>query len=250
MGYDSCLLVLNYNGVDHLRDCLSSAIIAAEGAGDTCRVVCVDNRSTDGSVELVRANFPTVQVVITPKNDFLFSLNDVVAERSEDVVVVLNNDMRFSPDCVAPLLQHFDDPDVFAVGAAILNWDGSEVTVGQRCAEVRKFWFYKWWNYEKQETCLTLEACGGAVAYRRNMFLELGGFDDIYRPGYYEDLDLSFRAWQRGWKVLYEPKSVVFHKESATMLKRYGMNGMTQSVGSPSSEFACCHRPQYGSSKA
>jgi GT2 family glycosyltransferase len=97
--------------------------------------------------------------------------------------------------------------------------------VGPRCARIDRCWFYKWWQYDFQRPALTLEACGGAVAYRRRMFVELGGFDPLYRPGYYEDLDLSYRAWTRGWKVVYEPSSRAYHKESVSMLRRYGDSG-------------------------
>lgn len=216
------ILVLNYNGRTHLSDCLETALTAARRYGGGCAVVCVDNQSTDGSQEWILSRFPAVEVVVAPANDFLFSLNAVVAARSEEIVIVVNNDMRFDEEFVAPLVAHFDDPDVFAAGAAILNWDGSAHTVGPRLANLRRGWFYKWWNYTSQQPALTLEACAGAAAYRRTMFADLGGFDDLYRPGYYEDLDLSYRGWARGWKVIYEPRSRAYHKESATMLERYG----------------------------
>lgn len=217
-----CILVLNYNGRVHLQDCLSSAVSVARRYSGRSAVVCVDNRSTDGSPDWVRSTFPEVELMETPVNDFLFSLNAVIAARREEIAIVVNNDMRFDEAFIAPLVSHFDDPEVFAVGAKILTWDGSADTVGPRSAQLRRWWFYKWWNYDRQEPSLTLEACAGAAAYRRAMFVELGGFDDLYRPGYYEDLDLSYRAWARGWKVVYEPASRAYHKESASMLARYG----------------------------
>jgi GT2 family glycosyltransferase len=220
-----CLLVLNYNGRPHLQACLSSAIQAAARYGPSCAVVLVDNRSTDDSVTFCREAFPSIEVTIAPTNDFLFSLNDVAAGRREEIIVVLNNDMRFDVDFVTPLASHFSDPDVFAAGAAILTWDGSAATVGPRCARLHRWWFHKWWSFERQEPALSLEASGGAAGYRRRMFVALGGFDPLYRPGYYEDLDLSFRAWARGWKTIYEPRSRVYHKESVSMLARYGDSG-------------------------
>ncbi len=219
------ILVLNYNGVEHLDDCLSSLCRAAVAYGGPCRVVLVDNRSTDDSVALTRRRFPQVEVTIAQVNDFLFSLNGVAAARTEEIVVVVNNDMRFDEGFVAPLVDHFADSRVFAVGAAIRTWDGSADTVGPRCARLEQFWFHKWWSYDRQETALTLEACGGAVAYRRLTFVELGGFDPLYRPGYYEDLDLSYRGWACGWRVVYEPRSVAYHKESVTMIARFGSPG-------------------------
>src|SRR5437899_12338723 len=88
-----CLLVLNYNGIAHLDDCLSSALRAARVHG-RCTVVCVDNRSTDDSRDYVRRRFPEVDVVETAKNDFLFSLNAVIEVRTEEIAIVVNNDMR------------------------------------------------------------------------------------------------------------------------------------------------------------
>jgi N-acetylglucosaminyl-diphospho-decaprenol L-rhamnosyltransferase len=220
-----CILVLNYNGRAHLDDCLSSLERAAARYGRPCPIVLVDNRSTDDSLAFTRARFPGVDVIVSPRNDFLFSLNAIVRARDEEVVVIVNNDMRFDDGFVAPLVEHFADRGVFAVGAAILDWTGSADTVGPRCARVEKCWFYKWWSYERQEAALTLEACGGAAAYRREMFDALDGFDPLYRPGYYEDLDLSYRAWGRGWTVVYEPRSRAYHRESASMLARFGDSG-------------------------
>ena len=216
------VLVLNYNGRHHLDDCLGSLARAAVAYGGGCAIVCVDNGSSDGSCDYVRDRFPNVEIVQSPTNDFLFSLNDVVRARPEEIVILVNNDMRFDEGFVAPLASHFADPEVFAVGSAIFDWNGSANTVGPRCARVKQFWFYKWWRYEEQRAALTLEACGGAAAYRRRMFNELGGFDRLSRPGYYEDLDLSYRAWSRGWSVVYEPRSRAYHRESASMLERFG----------------------------
>jgi GT2 family glycosyltransferase len=220
------ILVLNYNGKQHLQECLSSALVSARRYDGDCAVVCVDNRSTDGSRQYVADTFPDVEIVDAPANDFLFSLNAVVAGRPEEIAIIVNNDMRFDPDFVSPLVAHFRTPDVFAVGAAILDWSGSTDTIGPRCARIRHCWFYKWWQFDyQQQAAFTLEACAGAVAYRRSMFLELGGFDSLYRPGYYEDLDLSYRGWAKGWKVIYEPRSRAFHKISASMKVRHGQSG-------------------------
>jgi GT2 family glycosyltransferase len=221
----ACVLVLNYNGVAHLETCLSTLEVAAARAGAPCRVVLVDNRSTDDSVAFASRRFPAVEIIVAPRNDFLFSLNEVVGARTEDIAIVVNNDMRFDADFVAPLLPHFADPAVFAVGAAILNWTGDTHTVGPRCARLERGWFHKWWSVECEQPALTLEASGGAAAYRREMFAALGGFDPLFRPGYYEDLDLSFRGWARGWSVVYEPRSRAYHKESVSMLARLGNAG-------------------------
>ena len=224
------VLILNYNGRRHLEQCLPSLVVAAGKLAGECPIVVVDNRSTDDSMAWLREHYSNVETVIAKRNDYLFTLNDVVASRKEDFVVILNNDMRFDENFIRAMLPHFNDPDVFAVTARVMDWDGKQVTTGQRIGRIQRFWFYKSWRFEMDHPCLTLDAGGGYAAFRRKMFVDLGGFDELYRPGYYEDTDLSFRAWQRGWKVIYEPGSIVFHKESASMLERFGSRGQARLV--------------------
>lgn len=217
-----CVLVLTYNGRQHLESCLPSLVGAAGNVRGGCPVVVVDNRSTDGSVEWLHQNYPQVEVQIADRNDYLFSLNQVVASRAEDIVVILNNDMHFDEDFISALLPHFSSADVFAVSARVLDWDGTRVTTGQRLGEKRRLWFYKSWNFEAGRSCLTLDAGGGCAAFRRDMYVALGGFDPLYRPAYWEDTDLSYRAWRQGWKVVYEPSSVIYHRVSATLDETQG----------------------------
>lgn len=214
-------LILTYNGLEHLKICVPSLLKAVESVPH-CPVVVVDNQSTDGSIEWLREKFPQVEAVVAGRNDYLFSLNAVVASREEDIVIVLNNDMRFDRGFISALLKHFERDDVFAVTARVFDWAGRQNTTGQRVGEVRKFWFCKHWLHKVTEPCLTLDAGGGCAAFRRDMFLELGGFDSLYRPAYCEDTDLSYRAWKRGWKVIYEPASVIYHRIGATWDKGKG----------------------------
>ena len=216
----SCaIVVLNWNGVDHLRALLPS-LEAAVAAGPPAAIVVVDNRSTAGDVAWIAAHHPGVQVVVAERNDYLFSLNPVVAGRPEDVVVILNNDMRVDPGFLGPLLTHFADPSVFAATARVLDWDGTRQTTGQRRIALRHCWYYQWWELSVSETVHTLDAGGGCAAFRRAYFAELGGFDPLFRPAYYEDIDLSYRAWMRGWRTVFEPRSVIYHREGATLWDR------------------------------
>ena len=69
---------------------------------------------------------------------------------------------------------------------------------------------------------------GGACALQRDRFLELGGFDPIFAPGYWEDYDLSFRALARGWRILYDPAARALHVGRASFAARYGDDGVRQ----------------------
>lgn len=214
----SCaILILNWNGRAHLEQLLPSVRAARDAYPGGVPVVVVDNCSTADDVSWVRSAHPDVEVHVTARNDYLFSLNAVVAARREDVVIVLNNDMRVAPSFLAPLLAHFADPSVFAVSANVHEWDGSAPQIGPRRMRVEGHWMTHWFELGASEACHTAEAGGGCSAYRRAAFVALGGFDPLYRPGYWEDFDLSYRAWQRGWTSVFEPQSVIYHRGGATL---------------------------------
>jgi len=216
----SCaIVVLNWNGIEHLRHLLPS-LEAAVAVGPPAAIVVVDNRSTTGDVEWIRVHHPSVEVVLAEHNDYLFSLNPVVSRRPEDVVVILNNDMRVDPGFLAPLLGHFADPSVFGATARVLDWEGTRQTTGQRRFALRHCWYYQWWDLSVSAPVLTLDAGGGCAAFRRAHFAELGGFDPLFRPAYFEDIDLSYRAWMRGWRTVFEPRSIIYHREGATLWDR------------------------------
>ena len=221
-------MVLNYNGRQHLDDCFSALLVAASRSRYPCRVVCVDNRSTEPDVAYLRERYPQVEIIIAAENDFLFSLNPIVAQQSEDVVIILNNDMRFDPDFIDPLLAHFDDPTLFAAASQLMSWEGESRQNAARRGWVRNAWFYKEWIGDGEQPTASIDAPGGASAYHRQRFVELGGFDPLFRPGYYEDFDLSYRAWVRGWGTVFEPRSIIYHKEGVSMDGAFGRDRITR----------------------
>lgn len=215
----SCaILVLNYNGEEHLGILLPSLREAVARYPGRCTTVVVDNRSTKPDLEFVAREHPEVERVVAERNDYLFSLNPVVAGRREDVVIILNNDMRVDPGFIAPLLEHFEDPEVFAVSARVVDWDGQRSQVGQRTMELQKWWFYYTKYVDFESPRYTVEAGGGCAAFHRERFVQLGGFDRLLHPAYFEDLDLSYRAWMQGWSSIVEPRSLIYHRGGATLL--------------------------------
>ncbi|HZS59615.1 MAG TPA: glycosyltransferase [Gemmatimonadaceae bacterium] len=211
------IVVLNWNGIPHLELLMPSLAVAVARYGEPVPIVVVDNRSTKGDVAWLREHHPEAEVVVAERNDYLFSLNPIVAARREDVVVILNNDMRVDPDFLAPLVVRFADPTVFGATARVLDWEGTQQTTGQRRIAIRNCWYYQWWDLTVDRPVYTLDAGGGCAAFRREFFVELGGFDPLYRPAYFEDVDLSYRAWMRGWRIVFEPKSIIYHREGATL---------------------------------
>jgi GT2 family glycosyltransferase len=211
-----CLAVLNYNGRKHLEHLLPTASAAAKNYPGKCSIVVLDNRSTDPDVEWVKANYPAVEIIVAPKNDFLYSYNWLAEKRSEDILVFLNNDLRLHPQFLAPLVQHLERPDVFSVSACSYDWEGKEFTSGPvRLSQKHGFYAFRF-DTARQERCHTMFTSGGFMAVDRRKFLDLDGFNPLFYPAYCEDVDLCFRAWRRGWRSVYEPDSVVWHREHAS----------------------------------
>lgn len=213
---DVCLAILNYNGRKHLEFLLPTACAAADNYEGRAEVLVLDNLSTEPDVEWMAREFPQVRVVTAEANDFLFSYNWLLPQLSEEIVVILNNDLRLDPGFLAPLVRHFEATDVFAVSASSYDWEGTERSIGPSRLTFANG-FYRWnFEPERQQLCHTLFASGGFMAVDRKKFIELGGFSRLFHPAYCEDLEIGFRAWARGWRSIYEPSSVVWHREQAS----------------------------------
>lgn len=210
------IVVLNYNGIDHLEKLLPSLKQAVFFSQIPIAIDVLDNRSTDSDVEWIRLNHPDIKCVVAKANDFLFSYNRYLKEVTEDLVLLLNNDLRVDEGFIDPLIGHFSDPDVFAVSATSRDWNGSQYTWGPIELNSHHGCYYWYPEKNRHELGNTLFCSGGFMAVDRSKFLLLGGFNRLFYPAYGEDLDLCFRAWRMGWKCLFEPRSVVFHRESGT----------------------------------
>jgi GT2 family glycosyltransferase/glycosyltransferase involved in cell wall biosynthesis len=216
------VVIPNWNGKDLLEKYLPSVI---EAMADN-EVIVVDNGSTDGSADFVRQRFPTVKVLALPKNlGFGGGSNAGFRAAANDIVVLLNSDMRVAPDFLAPLLEGFADPDLFAVSCQIFFSDPGKLREETGLTQ-------GWWQdgglrvrHRIDPEIKDLYPCfyggGGSCAFDRNKFLELGGFDPLLEPFYLEDTDLGFMAWKRGWKVLYQPRSIVYHEHRGTIGKKF-----------------------------
>lgn len=216
------IIVLNYNGLEHLKDCFSS-LTELDYPAERLRLMLVDNASTDGSVEYMQARYPQVRLVRSEENVGFGSGNNLGArEATGQYVVFLNNDMWVLPQFVRGLVKSVQSgPDVVCAGAKILNWDGTRFDFAGSAADFAGHAYQIGWGKpftpdRFAEIQPTLFACGGAMMIDRQVFLDVGGFDDDYFI-YYEDLDLGWRLWLLGYKVVFAPDAVVHHRHHGTM---------------------------------
>jgi GT2 family glycosyltransferase len=221
------VVIVNWNSRDDLGACLSS--LRAQSHQDL-QVIVVDNGSTDGSVEMLAADFPEVTLLAETENlGFAEACNRGIAASTEEWVAMLNNDAVAQPDwarelveaaMAAPpacgmlqsLLLYLDRP-------TIVNSTGIELTrKGQgRDRDIGKV--YEPTTQLEEIFCAT----AGAAAYRRTMLEAIrlpSGYFDRDHFLYYEDMDLGWRARLAGWSATYVPRSVVLHKFHGSSRRR------------------------------
>lgn len=210
MQIDSITTIIpNYNGVYLLKKYLHKV------AG---KIIIVDDGSTDNSVEFIKDNFPNVKLISLNKNaGFSNAANIGITAADTEFVVLLNNDVEVNSDYLLPLIPMFNDTKVFSVSPKIILPSKNNLDEGCKTG----FWhhgiFYCDQMQNVSEITPILYTTGCAAIYRKSMLDELGGFDTAYSPFYWEDADLGYRAWQRGWKSFYNPKTSVIHQHASTI---------------------------------
>jgi GT2 family glycosyltransferase len=218
---DITLIITNWNGRDLLRECLPSVLNAVKiDSAHSYEVMVIDDCSDDDSLSVLAKEFPEVRSEKTPRNLGFQGANNYAIELAQSAIVMpMNNDIKLDEKALLYLARHFDESDVFAVSGKFFAFDQTTFLYGNRGGYFQKGHFYL---YEKSPaaTCQTLFACGGAFMVDRKRYLELGGFDTLYHPLYYEEIDLSYRALKRGWQVAYEPLSIAYHKVQATITRQ------------------------------
>ena len=206
------IIMPNFNGGSLLRQSLTSL-------GDLLgRALVVDDGSADGSVDLLRTEFPSVRVIAREQNGgFSAAVNDGIRACECDFVALLNNDVEVTPGFLDPILPMFEDEALFAVSPRIMLPARGNVDEGCKSGYWHHGVFYTTQRQGVDQITPVLYANGCAAVYRRSMLEELGGFDEAYSPFYWEDTDLGYRAWKRGWESLYQPASSVVHQHSASI---------------------------------
>ena len=210
------IVIPNRNGALLLEKNLPFVIAAAKGG----EIIVVDDASTDNSIELLQGKFPSVRVVRKAYHDgYASTVNVGVRQATGDVVVLLNTDVLPEKGFLAPLVKHFSDPSVFAVGCLEKSLEGGKTVLrGRGEAKWEKGFFIHWRGEVDKAT--TAWVAGGSGAFRKSIWEKLGGMDTMYDPFYWEDIDLSYRGRKAGYRILFEPTSVVVHEHEIGAIKR------------------------------
>lgn len=210
------VVIPNYNGEEVLKKNLPKVI---EAVGDA-EVIVVDDFSTDNSLDVLDSFGAKLKVIRNEKNfGFSSTVNRGVKVAKGDIVILLNTDVIPEKGFLEPLLSRFKDGKVFAVGCMDKSVEKGKIVLRGRGVGVwrRGFLMHSRGEVDKKNT---LWVSGGSGAFRKSVWEKLHGFNALYNPFYWEDIDLSYRAVKSGYRILFEPKSIVVHEHEKGAIKK------------------------------
>lgn len=231
------VVIPNYNGIKYIASCLDSLYA---GTVTDMEIIVVDNASGDGSLELIKENYPQVTLIENTENTgFSYAVNQGIQASKTPYVFLLNNDTEVAPDCVE-LLENFMERhhQIFSAGAKMISLHDKD-----KVDDAGDYYNALGWAFARgkgkhpslyQEDCEVFAACAGAAMYRREAFLQVGEFD-VQHFAYLEDIDIGYRARIHGLRNYFCANAVVYHAGSATSGSRY--NAFKTSLASRNSVY-------------
>ena len=214
------VIIVNWNGRRFLDDCLGA--LRRQSFGDF-ETILVDNGSSDGSADYVRGQFPEVKFVALSENRGFTGGNIAGYEiAGGGLIALLNNDTEADRDWLAAMYEaSLQYPDAGSFASRMMYFDhreriencGFDLGISGTTVDLGRNESHNIaWGAARE----VFGACAGAAVYRRSMLEDIGFLDpDFFAV--YEDVDLSFRAQLRGYRCIYVPKAIVFHRYRATL---------------------------------
>jgi len=220
------VVILNWNGVKLLEQFLPSVIQFSEGAA----IYVADNDSTDNSIEFVKENFPTVKIVKNSGNHgFAKGYNDALKHIDAEIYALVNSDIEVTENWLKPILETFDtEKQTAIIQPKILDFKNKEYFeyAGAAGGFIDKYGFpfcrgrifdtVEKDNGQYDENIELFWASGACFFIRKNVFYELGGFDESFFA-HQEEIDLCWRAANDGHIIKYNYQSLVYHVGGATL---------------------------------
>lgn len=219
----------NYNGKELLEKYLPSLCVSLSKANVKHEIIIVDDCSTDESCAFLEKSYPDIKILKNKTNlGFSKTCNIGIAEARYNYICVCNTDVEFEEDYFVEALRVLNLHKPFALKGDILNFINGEFSNTDRvCKLIFKSGLYRFkcnvepdinnFGFKVGQQFMGLGCCFIA---EREKLLELGGFNEIFSPFYWEDSDLCIRALQKGYQVYYAPQCKVRHFASSTISKK------------------------------
>ena len=222
----TAIVILNWNGKDWLEKFLPTIIQRS----DTAEIIIADNGSTDDSLLFLSQNLPTIKVINNKENlGFAEGYNNALNQIHAEYYVLLNSDVEVSDNWLFPIISLMDkDKNIAACQPKLLDFNnrtkfeyagasgGFLDNLGYPFCRGRIFNFLEEDSGQYNDTTEVFWATGACLFVRADIFWEVGGFDaDFF--AHQEEIDLCWRLRNKGYKVMVEPKSEVYHVGGGTL---------------------------------
>lgn len=217
------VIIPNYNGDAYIENCLRSL---QEQTFRDFEILIVDNASEDKSADFIEKNYPDIMLVRLQQNfGFSRAVNEGIKRTKSPYLILLNNDTVCDKDFIGALYDEIKQDDkIFSVASKMLQMYAPDKIDGAGDLYCALGWAFARGKdqskkrYEKPSKVFS--ACGGAAIYRRDLFEQIGYFDEFHFT-YLEDVDVGYRARIMGYENRYTPKAVVYHAGSGATGSRY-----------------------------
>ena len=208
------IIIVNYNGKELLQKCLDSLLNVRY---DNFEIILVDNNSTDGTVEFITKNHPSIILIKLDSNKGFAEPNNVAAKISKGkYLLFLNNDTVVTPNFISEMVKVMEtDKKIAICQSLLLKPDGSVDSSGDFIDHLGVVYNSK---TEIDEIREVSSARGASMLVRSDIFEKLDGFDQKFFVTF-EDVDLCWRSWILGYRVLIIPTSIVYHEGGITIKK-------------------------------
>jgi len=208
------IIIVNYNGKELLKKCLDSLLKVNY---DNFEIILVDNNSTDGTVEFITKNYPSLIIIKLDSNKGFAEPNNVAAKISKGkYLLFLNNDTVVTPNFISEMVKVMEtDKKIAVCQSLLLKPDGSVDSSGDFIDHLGVVYNSKTKIDEIREVS---SARGASMLVRSDIFEKLDGFDQKFFITF-EDVDLCWRSWILGYRVLIIPTSIVYHEGGITIKK-------------------------------
>ncbi|MGN0297597.1 MAG: glycosyltransferase family 2 protein [Lachnospiraceae bacterium] len=217
------IIIPNYNGKKFLKECLDAL---ETQTSDDFDVLVVENASSDGSSEFIRAGYPWVKLLENETNlGFAGGVNVGIKACKTPYVLLLNNDTKVHSHFVEQMITAIEQSEhIFSVSSKMIQYhDHTKID------DAGDYYNLLGWAFQSgvghsvkkfRRPKKIFSACAGAAIYRREVFEEIGYFDELHFA-YLEDIDVGYRAKLAGYDNIYWPKALVYHVGSGTSGSKY-----------------------------
>ncbi len=210
------IIIPVYNQFEYTYRCLES--ILQNSSGIAYEIIITDDNSRDDTRRMEEIVHNIVKVTNKENLRFLKNCNHAAQRAKGEFLLFLNNDTQVQENWLQPMLRLLkENKDIGMTGAKLIYADGRLQEAGGIVWKDGSAWNYgNCQNPEKAEFNYVKDVdfiSGACIMIRRSLWEEIGGFDEALAPAYYEDVDLAFEVRKRGYRVVYQPMSVVVHYE-------------------------------------